>query len=73
MRRPILKLPNVIKGDGTREPFDADKLRAGMVRALEKRPVSTEQVEEAIQRILRALRNLDASEVQSRAIGETKA
>ncbi|MDJ0655304.1 MAG: transcriptional regulator NrdR [Xanthomonadales bacterium] len=67
---PELKLPNVIKGDGTREPFDADKLRAGMVRALEKRPVSTEQVEEAIQRILRALRNLDASEVQSRAIGE---
>ena len=67
---PELKLPNVVKADGTREMFNADKLRAGMVRALEKRPVSTEEVEEAIGRIIRALRSLDASEVNARAIGE---
>jgi transcriptional repressor NrdR len=67
---PELKLPNVVKSDGSREAFDADKLRGGMVRALEKRPVSTEEVEEALQRILRALRSLDAAEIESRAVGE---
>ena len=67
---PEVKLPNVIKGDGTREPFDPDKLRLGITRALQKRPVETEEVEEAIGRILRALRSLDVSEVDSRAIGE---
>ncbi len=67
---PELKLPNVIKGDGSREAFDPDKLRAGMMRALQKRPVRTDEVEEAISRILRALRNLDADEVPTRAVGE---
>lgn len=67
---PELKLPYVIKSDGTRESFDADKLRAGMQHALEKRPVSTEQVDEAVQRILHALRSVDSSEIESRAIGE---
>lgn len=67
---PEVKLPNVVKSDGTREPFDADKLRSGILRALQKRPVETEEVEEAISRILRALRSLDVSEVDSRAIGE---
>ncbi|MFK7955817.1 MAG: transcriptional regulator NrdR [Lysobacterales bacterium] len=67
---PELKLPNVVKSDGIREAFDPDKLRAGMVRALQKRPVRTDEVEEAISRILRALRNLDADEVPSMAIGE---
>ncbi|MEM9303882.1 MAG: transcriptional regulator NrdR [Pseudomonadota bacterium] len=67
---PEVKLPNVIKADGTREPFDADKLRAGIVRALQKRPVETEEVEESIGRVLRALRSLDVSEIPSRAVGE---
>jgi transcriptional repressor NrdR len=67
---PEVRLPNVIKADGTREPFDADKLRYGIVRALQKRPVQTEEVEESISRILRALRSLDVSEIESRAIGE---
>ncbi|HBY49112.1 MAG TPA: transcriptional regulator NrdR, partial [Alcanivorax sp.] len=35
-----LVMPRVIKSDGTREPFNEQKLRAGMLRALEKRPVS---------------------------------
>ena len=45
-----LVLPRLIKQDGHRQPFDEDKLRAGMQRALEKRPVSVEKLEEAIAR-----------------------
>ena len=41
-----LVMPRVIKRDGSREPFNEDKLRAGLQRALEKRPVSTEKVEQ---------------------------
>lgn len=48
-----LSLPRVIKRDGRRAPFSEDKLRAGTLRALEKRPVSTEQIEIAIARIIR--------------------
>ena len=43
-----LVMPRVIKTDGTRQSFDEDKLRAGLQRALEKRPVSIEQIEVAI-------------------------
>ncbi len=43
-----LVLPRIIKGDGRRQPFDEEKLRAGMQRALEKRPVSVEQIEAGI-------------------------
>ena len=50
-----LNLPRVVKHDGTRAPFDGRKLRAGMMRALEKRPVSTEQLETAINRLTRKL------------------
>ena len=46
-----LVMPRVVKRDGSREPFNEDKLRAGLQRALEKRPVSTEQVENCIVRI----------------------
>ena len=70
LETPELKLPYVIKSDGTRESFDLEKLRSGMQRALEKRPVNTEQVDDAMQRILHALRSVDSSEIESRAIGE---
>ncbi|HCB10290.1 MAG TPA: transcriptional regulator NrdR, partial [Alteromonas sp.] len=43
-----LVMPRVIKRDGTREPFNEDKLRAGLQRALEKRPVSTEKIEQCV-------------------------
>ena len=46
-----LRMPYVVKSDGSREAFDESKLRAGMMRALEKRPVDTDAVESAIQRI----------------------
>lgn len=65
-----LSLPRVVKSDGSREPFVEAKLRAGIQRALEKRPVSTEEVDEAIGRILHRLRLVSDREVDSRRIGE---
>jgi transcriptional repressor NrdR len=65
-----LIMPMVVKSDLTREPFDEAKLRAGMTKALEKRPVALEAVEAALSRIGHKLRSLGEREVQSRAIGE---
>ncbi len=65
-----LNLPRVVKHDGTRAPFDGRKLRAGMVRALEKRPVSTERLETAINRITRKMMAGGEREVPSLQIGE---
>jgi transcriptional repressor NrdR len=65
-----LLLPRVIKSDGSREPFDEAKLRAGMVKALEKRPVSSEAIEDAVARICHRLRVLGEREVPSRQVGE---
>ena len=65
-----LVMPRVIKTDSTREPFGEAKLRAGMLRALEKRAVSSEAVDAAINRICHRLRTLGEREVPSRLIGE---
>lgn len=65
-----LSLPRVIKSDGRREPFVEDKLRAGMLRALEKRPVALEDVEASIAEIKRYLRGLGEREVRSRLLGD---
>ena len=65
-----LLIPRLVKRDGSREPFHEDKLRAGMTRALEKRPVSMEQIEEAINRIKHRLRATGEREVQSLILGE---
>ena len=65
-----LLMPLVIKGDRGREAFDEGKLRAGMEKALEKRPVPREQIDEAISRIVHKVRTLGDREVTSRAIGE---
>jgi transcriptional repressor NrdR len=65
-----LVMPVVVKSNRTREPFDEAKLRAGMTKALEKRPVSRESIEEAVSRIGHHLRGLGEREVPSRAIGE---
>ena len=66
-----LVMPRVIKSDGAREPFDEAKLRAGLLRALEKRPVDIEEVETGISRILHELRSTGEREVPSRLVGET--
>jgi transcriptional repressor NrdR len=65
-----LNLPRVVKRDGTRVPFDGRKLRTGMMRALEKRPVEMDQIEAAISRITRRLVAGGEREVASRQIGE---
>lgn len=65
-----LVMPRVIKSDGTRQPFDEDKLRAGITRAVEKRPVSAESLENAISRIKSYLRATGEREVAASVIGE---
>ncbi|ROR34963.1 transcriptional regulator NrdR [Inmirania thermothiophila] len=65
-----LALPRIVKRDGRREPFDEDKLRTGMRRALEKRPVPTELVEAALGRIRRRLAARGEREVPAQEVGE---
>ncbi|MEX2962967.1 transcriptional regulator NrdR [Microbulbifer sp. TYP-18] len=65
-----LLLPRVIKQNGKRESFDEKKLRAGIQRAVEKRPVSTEQVETAVAHIKHSLRAAGERELPARAIGQ---
>lgn len=65
-----LVMPRIVKQNGNREPFDERKLRAGLQRALEKRPVSVEEVEAAVARIKQALRASGERELPSRRVGE---
>ena len=65
-----LIMPLVIKRDGRRESFNMDNLRAGMLRALEKRPVSVDSLDEAIAAILHQIRNKGEREIEARQIGE---
>ena len=48
LKRPELVVPKIIKNDGSREPFNEDKLRSGIQHALEKRPVSSDDVEKPL-------------------------
>lgn len=65
-----LVMPRVIKSTGDREEFNEEKLRNGIHRALEKRPVSTEDIEQAIHRILHRMRTQGEREVSTRDLGE---
>ena len=65
-----LKLPAVIKSDESRETFSEEKLRNGMGQALQKRPVSAQQLEQAVANILKALRASGEREIPSIRIGE---
>lgn len=65
-----LKLPVIIKSDGRREAFDARKLRAGFDRALQKRPVSEEQIEAAVRAVVHQLRRTTERELSSIRVGE---
>jgi transcriptional repressor NrdR len=67
---PELVLPAVMKRDRRREPFDVQKLRDGMLSALQKRPVPAEAVESAIERIVHRLQTLGEREVESSFIGD---
>lgn len=65
-----LKLPVVVKGDGRREAFDERKLRTSFDRALQKRPVSADQIEEAVRSIVNELRRSGERELPSLRVGE---
>lgn len=65
-----LSMPRIIKSDESREPFIEQKLRDGVHRALEKRPVSTEDVETSIAHIKRKLLAAGEREMASRSVGE---
>ena len=65
-----LVMPRLIKSDSTRQPFDEEKLRNSMVRALEKRPVPSDELEQALGRLVHKLRTLGEREVPSRLVGE---
>ncbi len=65
-----LAMPRIIKRDERREPFNEEKLRAGMLRSLERRPVGVEQVEAAVNRIKQHLRGTGDREVNASQLGE---
>ena len=65
-----LSLPRIIKSDGRRETFNDDKLRRGILKALEKRPVAMERVEDAINQVKRKVRETGEREIDSRRLGE---
>ncbi len=65
-----LRLPQVVKANGIREEYDEDKLRTGFQRALHKRPVPTEYVDVAVERITQKMLGLGEREIESRRIGE---
>ena len=65
-----LVMPRIVKRDGTRMPFDEDKLRSGIMRSLEKRPVQVDAIEAAVSRIKYNLRATGDREVKSRQLGE---
>ncbi len=68
--RPEVTFPTVVKKDGRRIEFERVKLKASMTLALRKRPVSTEQLDSAIERIEEKLLNLGQREIPSHRLGE---
>jgi transcriptional repressor NrdR len=64
-----LVMPRVTKSDGRREPFNEEKLRSGFVRALEKRPVATEQIDNAVNRVMKRMRAKGERDFSSQEIG----
>ena len=65
-----LNLPRVIKRDGSRVSFNSDKLRGSFLKALEKRPVAVEKIDETMNRILRKLRSESEREISTNRLGE---
>ena len=65
-----LDLPRIIKRDGSRCKFNQDKIRQGMMKALEKRPISTATLDNAIHRMIHKIRTLGEQEIESQYLGE---
>jgi len=70
LERASLRMPQIIKSDNKHEPFNEDKLRTGILRALEKRPVTEEAIESAIHRIQHRMLTSGEREIPSRKLGE---
>ncbi len=68
--RAELRLPLVVKKDGARQSFDIGKIHSGMQKALEKRPVSAEQLEKGVNAVLRAVQEMGVSEIPAESLGE---
>ena len=68
--RAELRLPMVVKKDGTRQAFNVEKIRGGLQKALEKRPVSADSLEQAVNSILRSVQELGESEIPAESVGE---
>ena len=68
--RPILTTPLIIKRDGTREPFDRDKLLRGLRMACSKRPITAQRIEELVDDIEAQLQKKGRSEINSRLVGD---
>ncbi|MEO1320548.1 MAG: transcriptional regulator NrdR, partial [Pseudomonadota bacterium] len=67
---PELVLPRIVKRDQMRQPFDEEKLRNSMARALEKRPVSADELESAMTHLVHALQTMGEREIPSKLLGE---
>ncbi|MDH5622549.1 MAG: transcriptional regulator NrdR [Gammaproteobacteria bacterium] len=65
-----LVMPRLIKNDNSRQPFDENKIRNSMTRALEKRPVPSDELDKAIGRVTHTLRTMGEREVPSRLVGD---
>ena len=65
-----LTMPSIVKRNGIREPFEENKLRSGMLRALEKRPVDSDAIEAAINRIKKELMERGEREITAQELGE---
>jgi len=68
--RAELRLPMVIKKDGTRQSFNILKIRGGMEKALEKRPVSVDALEQGLQAVVRAAQENGESEIPAGVVGD---
>ncbi|MGX2949465.1 transcriptional regulator NrdR [Ursidibacter sp. B-7004-1] len=64
-----LLVPHIVKNNGNREPFNIQKLRLGLSRALEKRPVSADELEKAINNIVLQLQATGEREISSKYVG----
>ena len=68
--RVDLKMPRLVKKDGSRTDFDRDKLMGSMLLALRKRPVATDEIEAAVDRVIERLRGLGEREVSTNRVGD---
>ena len=65
-----LVLPRMIKSNGTRQPFDEEKLKNGLLRAIEKRPIDLDTIDAALDRIKHSLMTSGEREIDTRKVGE---